>query len=377
MSRGARVAKAVERELTRTLVPFVARPEVDRNLVQKLPPGFVERMLAIPLGRDRRTGVVDVACVDPSDRHLGRELAHQLESPVRLYRTSLSELLLAVDRWLDERDATVPSTGRTPAFGTRVARHRSVPPARLSLPPPVERVEPPPEEEPAPASSPIPLVRRPPVADRTRRRTNPGVGTKDRAELPFEHDEQGEPVIELFRSKPPPAPAPSQPVRIVGAPEATFEQALEALSAAPGPESVAELLAEGATSAASLAIVLAVRPAVYEGRAASRGVPRSGAIRSLRVPAGLASAFDTAAHSGRYLGALPDDAVHGPVRSLLGSDEVYLCPVVVSGRPVLLLALSGMPTSFEATRRADALAAGAGERLEAILRSKKKNRRNN
>jgi hypothetical protein len=233
------------------------------------------------------------------------------------------------------------------------------------------------EDEPPPASSPIPLVRRSPVVERARRRTSPGVGSESRPEVAMvgEQDEQGEPVIGLFRSKPPPPPAvPVQSVQIVGVPEATFEQALEAIAAAPGPESVTELLVEGATSAASLAIVLAVRPAVYEGRAASRGVPRADEIRSLRVPAGLASAFDTAAHSGRFLGSLPDDAVHGPVRSLLGSDEVYLCPIVVGGRPVLLLALSGLPTSFESTRRADALTGAAGARLEAILRAKKRRR---
>ena len=67
-------------------------------LVQHLPPGLCERLLALPVRRDPRTGTVDVAVVDSRDPHPVEEMAHWLKAPVRLVRTSLAAMDAALRR---------------------------------------------------------------------------------------------------------------------------------------------------------------------------------------------------------------------------------------------------------------------------------------
>src|SRR5262245_1900953 len=132
VSRGAAVGDLVERELARMRVPSLRSVRVANELTTGLPAGMCERLLAVPLGVSN-TGEIEVACVDPLDPAVGIEFSTKLGMPVRIVRASLAEILLAIERWLDDRDAGVPST-RTPAFGTRAVRKASNPPGgRLSF----------------------------------------------------------------------------------------------------------------------------------------------------------------------------------------------------------------------------------------------------
>ncbi len=53
------------------------------------------------------------------------------------------------------------------------------------------------------------------------------------------------------------------------------------------------------------------------------------------------------------------------------SGEVYVTRVTVFGRPTLILALGRLRSSFDASHRADRLAAQAQERLEFIVEQRK------
>ncbi|MBX3126665.1 MAG: hypothetical protein KF718_08100 [Polyangiaceae bacterium] len=378
-SRVPRVTELLAQELAHSGVAALSSADVDATLAERLPAGLCQRLLAFPSSQ-HASGIVAVACVDPSSKHVARELSHHLDAPVRLLRVSLATFQSAVERWLDAEEARLGLGGHTPAFGTHVAEQRSTTPIRLTLPPVAVRIAGTDvtelDDEP-PASAPIPLVSVAPAAPRRRSGTSPGVGEARRAELVTVEDDAGEPVIGLFRSKPPPpvrAAPPRAELEILGAPEEIVDAALGALLAASNLQQVAEVLAEGCTSAAERTLVLAVRDGRFEGRASSQSVDAERA-RRLSVPARMAGVLDAALGSGQYLGPLPADAVHGPVAALLGDGEVYLCVVRVFERPTLLLVLAGLRATFAATQRADRLALAAARRLEEIVTRNKRSRR--
>jgi hypothetical protein len=377
-ARGRDVTAVVNDELARSELELLSSATVHPELARELPAGLCQRLLAFPIGRHPSTGVVSLALVDPFDTHAAREISFHLDAAVRRYRISLEQFSAALERWIDELEAG--TGGHTPAFGTVLARRKSVPPVRFSLPPRAERWSgtPPPritESEPPP-SQPIPLVRKTmEAAKRPRRGTNPGVGSVARPILDVAADDDGQPVIGLFRSKPPPPPdfdteAPAR-IAILGAPEEVFEAAMSEISATRDPERIAQLLAEGGVSAAGTALVLAVRPARYLGRAIAGGGSAEVRVRDIELPRRMSQALDTALATGHYLGALSRDAVHAPLTRVMGDGEVYMTRVLVYGRPTLLIALGRLRSSFDASRRADQLAAHAGERLEFIVEQRK------
>ncbi len=378
-ARGRDVTAIVNEELGRSDLELLNSATVHPELARELPAGLCQRLLAFPIGRHPSTGVVSVAVVDAFDTHAAREISFHLEAPVRRYRISLEQFSAALEHWIDELEAG--AGGHTPAFGTVLARRKSVPPVRFSLPPRVERWSgtPPPritESEPPP-SQPIPLVRKTmEAAKRPRKDTNPGVGSVARPLLEIDADDDGQPVIGLFRSKPPPPPdfgtgPVAAPISILGAPEEVFEAAMSEMSATLDPERVAQLLAEGGASAAGTALVLAVRPARFLGRAVAGGGTAQVRVRDIELPRRMSQALDTALATGHYLGVLSRDAVHAPITRVLGDGEVYMTRVLVYGRPTLLVALGRLRSSFDASRRADQLALHAGERLEFIVEQRK------
>lgn len=151
---------------------------------------------------------------------------------------------------------------------------------------------------------------------------------------------------------------------------APLEQALDDVARARSADEVAEALARGLEPAEAL--VLAVRPSGFEARAASSALPAES--RAYSLPSGKSSVFDGAIASGYYLGPLPGTLVHAELRSLISPgppNEVYVAPVLVATRPVLVVFLSKMGPALEATRRADRLIAGAAEALSRIVRERK------
>jgi hypothetical protein len=101
--RALLVARAIdpprlERHLERGDAPCMRQVAPVLSLVEQLPRGLCERLLALPVRSDPLTGTVDVAVVDASDPHPAQEIAHWLGTPVRMVRTSLASLDSALRR---------------------------------------------------------------------------------------------------------------------------------------------------------------------------------------------------------------------------------------------------------------------------------------
>jgi hypothetical protein len=388
-SRGSEFLQLLERELARSGVPLARSVRVAAEIAARLPRGICERLMVVPIGRDAKSGAVDLACVDPFDPQIGNELSFHLRSPVRVFRAPLTELLLAIDLWLDERDAEQSSVGRTPAFGSRAVRKPSQPPTgRLSLRPPRALVEDEsgvpvgPERSSAsssvsPSAPPIPLVRRSLAPDtpaqaqeRWRKGTDPGVGTGGPQEMLPETDDAGQPVIGLFRSKLYQEPAVAVQIGVLA--DELVKAALGQLDDATRPDQVTAALVHGLEALATRVLVLAVRAGKYEARAGSAGLCNADELRTLRLDAGIPSVLETAAADGYYLGLMPPTSSHDRLRELFGDGEVYVARIDVSDRPALLFVMAGLETAFGATRRADELARAAGRALERIVRDRKR-----
>jgi hypothetical protein len=377
VARGHKLGDQVERELARVRVPAVNEVRVSAELADKLPVGMCERLLAVPMGRGKR-GDIEVAAVDPLDPAVATELSHRFKAPIRISRATLASVLLAIERWLDER-APESRASRTPAFGTYVTRNPTGPgfhiaqrideparPPRLIEPGNELQSEPPP-------SHPIPLVRSiAPERDKGRRSltgTDPGVGDVTRVILD-EKDEIGEPVIGLFRSKPPPPPAgppPSLevPTLIVPADPAELDRAESA-------DEVLELLARLALPLARSAVVFAVRSGAYASRSATRDLRERIDSEPLRIEMSQYGVIDAAFTDGHFLGRIPDDDSNESLRRLLGGVEIYVVPVFVTDRPACAIVLVELRNTFEDTRRADDLAKQAGSAFERIVRDRKR-----
>ncbi len=382
--RGPVLAQLLERELARSSTPVIRTVRAVPELVALLPIGLCSHLLAVPVRQDARTSTVDVAVVDPLDDHVAAEFVFHLGAPVRILRAPLAELLAALENLPDMPIApqvvpaprTVPREG-TPAFGMRAVasdgrKRTRTQPRGLSKSEPPPRA---PESRPPEARGsepPIPLVRRSISNGRWPRRgkTNPGVGEAATPAIEVMQDEAGDPVIGLFRSKAPPpnddVPESDASLRA----QDDFGLSLIALAEADSPDAVARRLVGGMATVAQRVVVLATRGASYDGRTGNVASPQR--IRALRIPAASTSVLSQAVEAGFYLGPLPLTPVHAELFELLGdSSEIYVVPVIVSGRSVLMVVAAGFASSFEATGRADRLAKAAGEALELILRRKK------
>ncbi len=315
----------LERELARADAPEIHWVRATPELVRRLPPGLCQRLLAVPVHRDGATGRVDVAAVDTLGLHVAMEFAFHLDSPVRVLRAELDQIRLALSN-IGSREAAAPPPGGYASV---------IPPAsvgRSSRPPP------------APSAPPIPLVRRPALRA---------------SAVPDFSD----PVLALSRSKlPEPVPAFTF--------ELDLDEALLELGRADSAELVARWICRALEPALSL--VLALRGASLEPRASSSALVGRGPAA---FPADKSSVFEQALRTGFYLGPLPASLPHAALRAALpagAADEVYCVPVIVSGRPVLLLLMTESGPSLAGTRRADRLASAAGSAIERILLARKR-----
>jgi hypothetical protein len=379
VARGHKLGDAVERELARVRVPAVSDVRVNAELADRLPVGMCERLLAVPLGRGKR-GDVEIAAVDPLDPAVATELSHRFRAPLRISRASLASVLLAIERWLDER-APESRASRTPAFGTYVTRNptgpgfqiteRSLAAAPSAAAPMVEAGNE--LESNPPPSHPIPLVRSlPPEGRRSLTGTDPGVGEMAHVVVD-EKDEIGEPVIGLFRSKPPPPPASSITARpSVEIPTLIVPADPKELDKAESADEVLELLARLALPLARSAVVFAVRSGAYAARSATRDLRERIEAEPLRIAMSQYGVIDAAFTDGHFLGRIPDDDSNGALLHLLGSVEIYVVPVFVTDRPACAIVLVELRSTFEDTRRADDLGKLAGAALERIVRERKR-----
>jgi len=177
-------------------------PQVD--LMATIPPGLPERLLAIPIRKDPRTGTVDVAVVDPYDTHVAAELAFHLRAPVRPIAAPLPEieralLLIGAPRKRDPLASTADYAVAPPQPHPQPSAAPATTPVGekpLSAPPG------PPGEEDA-----VPLVRR------SRTSLGPRVPLETaRSRTPTQRPSAPEPPLSVQPSlpAPPPVPAPTQ-----------------------------------------------------------------------------------------------------------------------------------------------------------------------
>lgn len=324
----------LERELLRVEVPSIeiVRPDVEQLAL--LPPGLAERLGAVPVHKDMRSGRVDVAAVDPLDPHLANELEFHLGAKVRVLRAGLGAVKAALG---SSTPARAPSGPPLPLVRRAVTGELR---AATSLPSTPLATTAPPMASPHDVPTFVPESEPPPPSE--------------------------EPVLSLSRPKSgdaPPPPGPSLPLELA---RATFEETRT-------PDAVVTALIEGLAPAST--VILAVRSNSYVGRAGSAAFERD-AVRRVEILNSSPSVLQTATRAGFYLGVLPHTPAHGPLRSLFGETdaEVYVATVTASGYPTLVIVCDPAPLggSLDATRRIDVLASAAGQALERILMSRKK-----
>jgi MshEN domain len=125
--------RAIEEELMRSSVPVLDIVVPLPSLVDELPEGLCRRLLAVPIRRDARSGLVDVAVVDPYDSHAAEEIAFHLKSEVRILRARLSvvdEALARIDQGVYS-DKVIVRKSEPPAPAAAAARSPSGPPIPL------------------------------------------------------------------------------------------------------------------------------------------------------------------------------------------------------------------------------------------------------
>jgi hypothetical protein len=331
LQRLPELAPLLSRELERDKVAEVHLVRAVLELLPQIPPGMCERLMAIPIRRDPDSGRVDVAAVDALDSHVAAEFSFHLGAQVRILRARRSELRAALVAMRFHTPDAAPALRSSPQPASAARAESST---RKSQPAPR-----------MPSDAPIPLLRRPSLSQRS-------------AEVAAE-----EPVLSLSRSK-------FVPPAFVF--ERALDESLSRIASAESAEQVGRLLCEALEPAD--VILVSVRASGFDARGVSRSLFGGDAL-NLSLAAGKNSVFDAALRAGFYLGPLSPGLTHSELRALLPNEaraEVYAAPVVLAGRPVLVLLMARFGPSLDATQRADKLLKAAGSALERVLLAKKR-----
>jgi hypothetical protein len=344
----------LEQQLDRGEAPYMRHVAPVMSLVQQLPPGLCERLLALPVRRDPRTGTVDVAVVDARDPHPVHEVAHWLHAPVRMVRTSLAAMDSALRR-LDEKAEPgvrplaapiwVPTPGepvdltKTPAYGLPAVEESKLRELEEDIP--------------------IPLRRRSSFAPTTVVDVGPPAIEKD----PLS---DGEPVLDLRKRKS--SNPPEQPLL-----PATV---LERIRAAEDRDLILELVVEGVRSVAPRVAVFAVRKDSLIGWTCSPEMADRTELRAARFTPGPETVLDgVLASEGAIFLRIPKDAAHAPLLSGLSrapAGDVALATIRVESRAVALVMVDGFGDELAIAKRLDEVTQAASEALARLLRERRK-----
>jgi hypothetical protein len=380
----------LEQQLERGDAPMMRHVAPVMALVQHLPPGLCERLLALPVRRDARTGTVDVAVVDARDPHPVEEIAHWLKAPVRMVRTSLASMDAALRRiharhevgvrslaapiWVPAAKEPPQDLSKTPAYGSPAVDESQL--GDMDDSSPTDVVD-------FPVADPnIPFA--------LTRKSLPSISIVELGEPAIERDAQTDPVLDLRKRKPGggppsvpdglPAPAPvsSTPAIAPNAPAPPFADVggiLDAIRNASDRDSILELLVAGTRTVARKAAVLAVKRDALIGWTCSPELADRSIFRAARVSVAMSSILsDALASDSARLARIPKDAAHAPLLAVMKappSGEVALVPVRVEGKPVAVLLGDELGDTRAATGRMQDLASTAGEALARLLREKR------
>jgi hypothetical protein len=382
----------LEEQLERGDAPTMRHVAPVMSLVQRLPPGLCERLLALPVRRDPLTGTIDVAVVDARDPHAVEEVAYWLNAPVRMVRTSIASM-----------DAALRRMQAKPEAGMRALAAPIWAPAASASP--TDRSTAPGPGSPAPGGargtgafeedSPT-EVRDFPVADPNipfslTRKSHAPVSFIELGDPTLARTAQGpgDPVLDLRRRKSgaPVGPAPTGPLLdATRAPAAVattrapppddFAGVLQALNGAGDRDTVLELLVAGTRPKARRVAVLAVRRDTLVGWTCSPELGDKAVWRAARVAIGQSDVLSAAldADAPRAV-RIPKDAAHAPLLSAMKPPtfgQVVAVSLRVEGKPVALVIADDFAEATDATQRLLELAKAAGEALARLLRERRR-----
>jgi hypothetical protein len=361
LSRGITLAQALaeenpkllellERELERLNLPSIYAVRPLPELIMRLPNGICERLLAVPVHVDPKSGRVDIAAVEATDPHIAHEFAFHLQAQVRVLRAPYSEVHSALQGLASLIGS--PASRRTPTYIPPRERTTTEPQFGSS-----ERFQ---------SSPPIPLVRRQSIAPGPKERRSTPAGDEPVLALASVRSTSGVRPAAVRSSAPPPAPTSAQAA-------SKLSDAVAAISKASTPEKIVAALLSGLRP--GLSVVFAVRPTAFEARGASAELGPGDAFKRVSVKVDQGSVLDLAVKAGYYLGPLPATAVHAELRRVLpigAGEETYARLVLVSERPGMVVVTARFGPTLEGSRRVDELCRAAGRALERILVSRKR-----
>lgn len=364
----------IEQELGRSDLPSVLTVRASPEVVARLPAGICQRLLAVPVHVDPRSGRVDVATVEPLDAHIAQEFAYHLDQSVRLLHASYEAVQGAL-QGLQRGTKVAANSGARPS--SALGSDAPIPLVKLDKAEsdaPIPLIKPDKLEPGTRSDAPIPLV--------TRSLAPARVGSvrprpRSLAPSPSGVMPGADGAALSWRSKPPPVDlvqsAEQERRAAAAAAPPSPPSAREQLELASSPEAVLALVRDSVAPAVS--IVFAVKPASFDGRVGSAAIEARAAVKSISLLSHQPSVLETAVKSGFYLGPIPNTPNHRELRDALPPDalhEVYVTVVTVSDRPSLVWLIAGFEQSLDLTRRADEIALVAGRALERILRQRKK-----
>jgi hypothetical protein len=399
LATGAIKPSRLEQQLERGEAPMMRHVAPVMSLVEHLPPGLCERLLALPVRRDPRTGTIDVAVVDARDTHAVAEVAYWLKAPVRMVRTSLVSMDAALRRMRKPEDA----------------------PGMRSLAPPIW--VPAPSERPRPRAE-TPVYGSPAVGAQPKDASDgeapapPESAREQGLNIPFalkrkdSPGSQADPSNDGTSAAPPrrgqdldgtsaapprrgqdldtPAEDPVLDLRVrkgtpvVGSQAAALTQAARDIARlvrdireAADRDAILELLAQGARVVADKVAVLAVKRGVLAGWTCSPEMADRAHFRQVKVSTLSSAVLSEALDSGTArVARIPKDAAHAPLLAALRDPlmgESALVAVRVDGKSVaLVLAADVGADTRTACRQLEELAVAAGDALSELLRTKRK-----
>ncbi len=395
-------AMRLEQQLERGDAPTMRHVAPVMSLVQSLPPGLCERLLALPVRRDPRTGTIDVAVVDARDPHPVEEIAFWLRAPVRMVRTSLAAMdsalrkmqekpvevgprSLAPPIWVPPASMPPRDITRTPAYGVQAATDPA-PITTIPAEPPAVPLDDALDETSitevtdfgvAGPNIPFKLTRRslPPLPPELQAATEKRSVPPDLLNEPLElrtpsRKPEAEPVLDLRRRKSiAPSNAPPLPFPPAG-------PALDAIRSAPDRDSILEQVVAGMQVVARKVAVLAVRKEMLVGWTCSPELADRATLRTARISAAVSDVLSSAlASDTAVLARIPKDAAHAPLLAAMKvppAGEVALVTVRVDGKAVALVLADELLDAAPATERLQEIARVAGQALERLLRERHK-----
>jgi hypothetical protein len=378
----------LEQVLERGEAPYMRHIAPVTALVDRLPPGLCDRLLAVPVRSDPRTGTVDVAVVDARDPHPAEELSYWLKAPVRVVRTSIATMEAALLRiaarvepepepdlgmkslappiWAPSPSPIASSFFRTPMYGSKAFDAAA---ASLEAP----------AEDPDIA---IPLTRRnfgQPIIDVGAPAIEKDGSAAARAARERDARNDADPILDLNRRKASvvATTVPSAVPRIEPGtePSHALGSVVERMHAARDRDEILDLLVAGTRVVARRAGVLAVRRDALVGWTASRDLADRQSLRGVRLPNAVRTVFHEAFdRSGPTLTRVPADVAHAPLVAVMRfplSDQIVIASVMAEGRPVAVVFADGISDASAAVERIGILARTAGDTLGRLLRERR------